>query len=158
MSVKGMRRYIYCIIIGLLFGATYVYRRLNKEYEYLTEMLYKKSIDYRFLHNWIEKNINCDNLEKSLLEKGYINIAIYGMGDIGKLICKELEKTEISVKYGIDRNSKNIKSTIKLYGLEEKLPEVDAVIITISHDFDNIRNILIKKYDYEIVSLFDIFG
>ena len=114
------------------------------------------------------KNIDADifGIQESKMQEGQLKLDLPGYhqywnyakrkGYSGTAVFTKVEP--ISVKYGIDRNSKNIKSTIKLYGLEEKLPEVDAVIITISHDFDNIRNIIIKKYDYEIVSLFDIFG
>ncbi len=46
--------------------------------------------------------------------------------------------------YGIDRNY-GVASPIKCYGLEDKWPEVDAIVVTASFDFDNINALLEEK-------------
>ena len=44
-------------------------------------------------------------------------VAIYGMGEMGKLLKKELQLDGVKVLYAIDRNAENIKTDIPVYQL-----------------------------------------
>lgn len=80
-------------------------------------------------------------------------IAIYGVGMLGKHLIKELENTEINIAYCVDRFVNSSENDYKTYSMDEKLPNVDAIIVTVIYDFENIRNQISKKFDGEIISL-----
>lgn len=69
-------------------------------------------------------------IENVLHDQGVKRIAIYGLGDIGNLLVNILEKTDIEVEYGIDKNRENKKFDFAVYSVDEILPPVDMVIIT----------------------------
>ena len=80
-------------------------------------------------------------------------IAIYGVGMLGKHLIKELENTEINIAYCVDRFVNSGENDYKTYSMDEKLPYVDAIIVTVIYDFENIQNQISKKFDGEIISL-----
>jgi uncharacterized protein (DUF4213/DUF364 family) len=77
------------------------------------------------------------------------NIAVYGNGYIGKILCDLLENEKFKISYIIDRNSKDSKYSI--FSAEDNLPEVDLVIISVLHSNDDIRTILESKINAPIV-------
>lgn len=110
---------------------------------------------YYLLHRWMllkEENIN---LSRYLIKHGYYQIAIYGMGEMGKHLMKELKETDIKVLYAIDQN-KPIYPNIEIISTDDQLPQVDAVIVTATYDYDEIWTKLKEKVKYPIVSLFEI--
>jgi len=80
-------------------------------------------------------------------------VAIYGMSDYGKLLVGELEGTDVKVVYGIDKNAEGINMNITIYKPEEHLPEVDVVIVTAVHVYDEVRNLLKKNSAQRLISL-----
>lgn len=71
-------------------------------------------------------------------------VAIYGCGILGEYLYDEL-KTTSEVKYFIDINAKNLHKDIPVYTLEDSLPEVDSVIITLMDGAEYIEEELEKK-------------
>ena len=59
---------------------------------------------YHVLNNWMKLKENGRSVEQRLKEMGIKSVSIYGMGDIGKQLVKDLENTDIEVKYAIDRS------------------------------------------------------
>lgn len=77
------------------------------------------------------------------------NVAVYGNGYIGKILCGLLENERFKISYIIDRNSKDSKYSI--FSTEDNLPETDLVIISVIHSNDDIRTILESKINAPIV-------
>ena len=65
------------------------------------------------------------------------SVAIYGMGQLGKVLIYEFIKQNIKVLYTIDRYVGKINDEIKMFRPEELLPEVDILIVT-AYDYENI--------------------
>ena len=67
------------------------------------------------LKRWLENR----NANKTLVDYfhryGYKTIAIYGAGDLGRLLYEEIKNSDIQVKYFIDRNG---KESMKLTGFQ----------------------------------------
>lgn len=151
-----------------------VEKALNDKYEELvTEELViaERSIEesraekfrqyYDLCNQWI-KNINdgyC--VEQYFMDKKYMKIAVYGMGELGNRLVEALENTEVQVCYGITENMWDAFAEIEIKGLdeEETFGEIDCIVVTPIHLFGEIAEALRMKSDCAVVSLEDvIFG
>ncbi len=130
----------------------------NTEEQY--DLLEKKCARYeeywRILDEWLCLKEEQIPLEKYFQENEIDSIAIYGMGMLGKHLLKELEKSSIKIKYGIDRAIKVVSEGIKMYSPSENLPEVDAIVVTATYDFYEIKAKLQINNTCKIISLEDI--
>ena len=90
---------------------------------------------------------------QKILKLGYSSIAIYGFGEIGRHLLERLKNSAVSVKYVIDRNSNLDRPDIKIFHPEDKLPEVDAVIVTPIFMFDEILQSLKEKIECPILPI-----
>lgn len=111
---------------------------------------------YNLLNQWIllkNKNIPIARL---LMEREIKNIAIYGMGEIGKRLYEELKDSDINVKYGIDNNPNKNNIDIDVIALNENMPLVDVIIVTAIFDYDAIYSNIRSYSNLKIISLEDI--
>ena len=78
----------------------------------------------------------------SFLENNNIKtISVYGYGARGRRVVEFLEKNQIEVSFLIDRAGQNLTSECKIYKPDDKMPEVDAVIVSPYQVLDdNLRN------------------
>lgn len=89
-----------------------------------------------------EKNIR---LSDCLLKKGYRDIAVYGYGNLGKHLINEAGRTELAVRYVIDRQKVETDEHMRVYEPKDDLPKVDAVIISAAYYADEIIKNLKKN-------------
>lgn len=111
---------------------------------------------YYLLNRWLKLKQEQKCLDEYLLRYGYRNIAIYGLGYMGKHLIEELKLTEVSVSYVIDLNTELRSPGIEVRGVDDSLPEVDVIVVTPTFDFDAIRTRLKDREDYPVVSLAEI--
>ena len=91
------------------------------------------------------------------LKNNSINtVAIYGMKELGEILLHELETSGVKVEYLIDKSADSIFADIKIVKPNDNLEEVDAVIVTAIHYYNDIKNDLSKKLACPILSLEDI--
>lgn len=89
---------------------------------------------------WMENKNKGFNIGNYLLEHGYKRIAIYGLGDIGKLLYEELKETDIKVVCFSDRNYESmevIEEKIKVVS-PDNIKDVDVVVVTPMVSYDEI--------------------
>jgi len=67
-----------------------------------------------------------------------------------------LEGTDIVIDYIIDRNSNRKSLIYNVMSPADNLPQVDAVIVTIVDEFDNIYQMLKEKINCKFFSLYEI--
>lgn len=115
----------------------------------------KFRIMYQLMEKWMRLKQQGKNIETYFKIYGYKNIAIYGLGDIGKLLLNDLEDSSVNVLYGIDRNV-SINSDIEVVSPDSELKKVDAVVVTAIAYFDEIDQMMSEKIDCPILSLEDI--
>lgn len=100
-----------------------------------------------------ERNIS---LDQYLLGYGYKNIAIYGAGIFARHLMNELRESEVQVAYIIDRDKKAKYPGMTIKSLDQHLPEVDAVIVTVVYEFDSIWQEIKDQVNCAILSLAEI--
>lgn len=116
----------------------------------------KNLMQFQMMNQWVKVKQERNNLSGYFEERGYYRIAIYGMGIVGQTLLNELQGTNVEVVYGIDRNAHMAYAEVAVLSLENSLPEVDAVVVTIVESFDVIIQNLKEKIDSPIISLRDI--
>ena len=125
-----------------------------------TEALYKTIVRYqsywKTFEKWmVLKHKNCDFA--LYFRRNHISrIAVYGMGMMAKYLAEELKKEQdISIVYGIDQKygGKDHRFSIPIYTPEDKLPQVELIVVTVEHEYAKIRDDLKKSVNYEIKSL-----
>lgn len=86
---------------------------------------------FHVFDEWLQLKYMGGSLKPYFEDNQITSIAVYGMGAIGRRLLEELQEQEIIIQYAIDRNASNIHiDGLKVKTLEEKLPVVDAVIVT----------------------------
>ncbi|MBQ9609459.1 MAG: hypothetical protein IJV15_08465, partial [Lachnospiraceae bacterium] len=114
--------------------------------------------DFNLLRDWMMLKQSGVNPGDKFIAKGYKHIAVYGMGDVGKLLIEELKYSDVKVLYSIDRNPRIGYKDVKIYGLsEEEYPAVDAIVVTVAWDMENVLKKLDGKTESEIISIREIF-
>ena len=116
----------------------------------------KQRAMFLVMNQWTNVKQANRNLEEYFLKNELRKIAIYGMGLMGQQLIKELKDSSIETAYGIDRNSDGIVSGIKVVTMDEELADVDAVVVTLLKEFDEIRDALTKKLNCSVVAIEDI--
>lgn len=86
-------------------------------------------------------------------KNGYKSMAIYGFGDLGYALADELEGSDIEVKYVIDRAPDFVYTELEVYKPDDSLPNVDVVVVTAIHYYDEIKSYMEHRVSCPIVSL-----
>lgn len=142
-------------ISGTVTGLAVRGTELNKVIASKQQEKEKFRIMYQMMEKWLSIRMQGKRLENYFAAYEYTNIAIYGMGDIGKDLIAELKKSSVNIVYAIDKSVTSIEG-IKIVKPDDTLEEVDAVIVTAIAYFDEINEMLSKKMECPIVSLEDI--
>lgn len=94
-----------------------------------------------------------NKLEEYFLESKIRNLALYGVGQIGKIVYDYLEDTIIDVRYGIDISGNGRYKTIKIFSIENNFDGVDAILVTVPFDNEIIVRELKKHTNVQIICL-----
>jgi len=116
----------------------------------------KNTGQFMLLDQWTRIKQEGKNLEIYFIKNNYRRIAIYGIGYIGKRLIKELKNSEIEIIYGIDQNADSLYSDIRMFKMDEELPDVDAVVVTLTTEFDEVCEALSWKVGCPVISIDDI--
>ena len=157
-EIRTGRYTIICIVIVMSYVIVKLGEFRTKTIRGVRREKEKYYLNYQILVRWIKsKQKNGINyIEKRLVDMGYSSVAIYGMSDVGELLFDELYGTQVNVKYGIDQKSSMNSNKIEVLKPDDKLPMVDAIIVTPLLYFDEIRRQLSGAVSYPIISLEDI--
>lgn len=78
------------------------------------------------------------------------------MRELGEHLYEELNGSDITVTYAIDKNADAIYAEVAVVTPDDTLEPVDVIVVTAITFFDEIEEILAEKVDCPIVSLEDI--
>lgn len=105
------------------------------------------------LHNWLLKKEMGRSFSEYLKSFKYQNVAIYGMGIMGKHLVAELINTDINIVYAIDNDDVCSNANIPVYKIEQVGNDVDVIIVTVTYAFEIIKEQLSKYTSTKIISL-----
>lgn len=111
---------------------------------------------FLLMNQWVKINQEGKRIADYFVENNYYSIAVYGMSYVGETLVNELKDSEVKVLYGIDKAADNIYSELDIVSPEDKMCEVDAVVVTSIAFFDEIEEQLRKRINCPIISLEDI--
>lgn len=107
--------------------------------------------DSRF-YEWYQLLLKWDHAGKDrvadwLKKNGYLNVAIYGLGSLGRRIADDLMQGDINVRYAIDKMAGTLYAAFPVRSIDmlDEMPEVELVIVTISMQYENIKKALLSK-------------
>lgn len=104
---------------------------------------------YVMMKKWMENRNNGKSIGGYLEKYPYKKLAIYGAGDLGKLVLFELQNSSISICYIIDRMAEAIKSengipVVLLQDIKYQ-EQVDAILVTPLVDYTGVNRALVEN-------------
>lgn len=130
--------------------------RLNSDYIFDVD----KSIKYYKLFNlmldWMKLRNKGIRISDFCKKHNYLNIAIYGMGYIGEYLYDELPDCDIKIVYAIDRSARDFSQKLSIFKIEDELVSVDAVIVTMVENTEEIIGIVKEKLDCPVITISEI--
>jgi len=143
-------------------GGAFIGRRFGKtvaQESFQNEKAGKEKFkNYYYLANhWLDLKQNNISIAGYFEDNNINTIAIYGMGEMGKRLIKELKDSNIDVKYVVDKNENLvIDDDIKIVAKESIFQQVDALIVTATFAFNEIKKELEEKVSFPVISLEDV--
>lgn len=129
---------------------------LKKEMSFLSAKSSRYESYWRILDAWLYLKEEGILLERYFLERGIRSIAVYGIGMLGKHFLKELENSKIDIKFIIDRRAEALHSGLKTYLPDMDFPATDAIVVTATYDFLNIKQQLEMRGYQNVISLAEV--
>lgn len=154
--MKTIRRFIYFVlysVLPFLIGMIFIAKKASSVILEKQKNLEKHQRLFSVLDAWIKKKQQGKSMIAFLEKNNYHSVAVYGLGNVGKLLVEEL-KGHVKICYGIDR--RDLLEEFPVYKPEDKLPEADMVIVTAAYEFEEIEETLKKKLSCPIYSIEDI--
>lgn len=111
---------------------------------------------YMAFDQWLRIRQEGKTLAEYFEKQGYKTVAIYGMKELGERLYDELQGSDITVKYAIDKNADTIYADVDVVTPDDELAPVDVIVVTAIYYFDEIEGMLSEKVDYPVISLEDI--
>ncbi|MCI9584160.1 PIG-L family deacetylase [Clostridiaceae bacterium] len=100
---------------------------------------------YQMLRMW--DNTGNDRIVNWLRQRRYTDVAIYGMGDFGRKLHRDLESAGVRVVYTMDQYAGSMAAGVPVVRSDifEEMPAVDAVIVTVIHSFAAVKRDLVSR-------------
>lgn len=112
---------------------------------------------YRLLDRWLWLKLAQKNISDYLKARGYYTIAVYGVGEICNRFYEEITRTsDIQIKYVIEKERGSEHLALPVRCLQDELPKVDVVVVSLNYMYEEIKAMLMKKVEYPIISIDDV--
>lgn len=143
-------------IVGAVAGGTAARAVSSKKMKEMTQKGAKVHQLYMAFDQWLRIRQEGKTLVEYFEQQDYKTVAIYGMKELGERLYDELEGSDITVRYIIDKNADLIYANVDVVTPDEKLDPVDVIVVTALYYFDEIEEMLSERVDCPIISLEDI--
>lgn len=132
------------------------YKRYKKEVEYYKNKMIRFEGYWKILDKLLVFKERGRAVADLLNERDIHTIIIYGIGMLGRHIAHDLSGSQVKIVCAIDRKISN-EFEFPVISLEEEIPEADAILVTPTYDFLQIKEQLKKNTQISILSIEDIF-
>ena len=126
---------------------------IYNELDIYRERVFRYEKYWKVLDAWMKFREQGKNIEKYLLKKQIKKIGIYGVGMMGRHLISELSDSKIKIAYAVDQKVKFVDSVDCIYKPDDIFPKVDAVVITVLSDVEEIIEKIDERIDGEIILL-----
>ncbi|MDE6603094.1 MAG: hypothetical protein K2K90_13235 [Lachnospiraceae bacterium] len=145
-----MKKYVLfgTICAGLCFGSIRFFRtkRPDRYFQW-----------YKTLYQWVLIRQEQIQIADYFRGKGYKRVAVYGMGELGRLFLRELRDKDIEIPYVIDQNARSISVPgIKTIELKDVKQDVDVIVVSVVDKFETIKADIERNVDVPVISLDDV--
>lgn len=155
-----MSRVLFLLLSSIVFGIGFTCGRLTRRDEMRKSIVQLEKVCwyYQLLNMWLEMRQNGKSITTYLQKKGIKQIAIYGMKELGERLYEELRNTEIEVICIIDKTPDLVLGDFQVISPEEKIPNVDAIIVTADYYYHEISEQIKTKVNCPVYSLNGVLG
>lgn len=147
----------YGMVVGSIIVTVFWGRKFIKKYAELDGNIYKYQLYFITACKWIHINQQKCSIRHWFLKHNYKSVIIYGIGELGKLLIYELEKTDVNVVCGVDQNDLKV-SGIQIMKPDDSIPSADVIIVTPIFCYERIKKMLQIKTNCRIVSVEQLFA
>ena len=153
-----MKKYVIAGLRGSFIGGICL-GRWSREEDLVTERnRVKKFEDYfSILNSWLKLKNHGGEVKDYFCKNKFRRIGIYGMGELGKRLYEELEKSDVEIIFAMDKGGYNLPNGLRMVNESEEIPTVDVIVVTPTFDYNNIENSLQQRTHNKIVSISEIF-
>lgn len=144
------------VVVGAVAGGAAAKTASSKKIKAMTEKGAKVHELYMAFDQWLRIRQEGKTLVEYFKSQNYKTVAIYGMKELGERLYDELEGSDITVRYVIDKNADSIYADVDVVTPDDELEPVDVIVVTALYYFDEIEEMLSEKVDCPIISLEDI--
>lgn len=139
------------ILAGFLLIYLYLYRQKIKAVVAKADSEWERAESNQELKKilalWLEERDKGKVLHTYFEERNFYKIAIYGMAELGRLLYRELKKTNIEVVYCIDIKAETLNLGMPIVKPEEVEKNVDVIVVTPVYHFAGIFDVLNERLD-----------
>lgn len=128
---------------------------LHTEQEHI-KILCKFQKMFFVYHAWIGLQNKGVSIAEYLKAKNIEKVAVYAAGHLGRSLFCYFQKEGLRMEYFIDMNADFLKEEVSVYRLEQKLPKVDMVLISLVDYEDSLRDILAEKTGALVLDVNDL--
>ena len=145
---------VYILIFILGFLTAFII--LKADLSFRSDLCNKLGWFYRVLVQWMKLKQHDISIIKYFRDRNVSTVAVYGMKELGQLLCDELKGSEVEVKYAIDKNADHFFSDIDLRKPDDDLEQVDMVVVTVLTKNKEIIENLKKKMNCPVVTIVSV--
>lgn len=116
-------------------------------------LLKKSNAAFAIAVKWIEIRQKGYSFKQYFKKENIFSVAIYGIAELGRRLYDELERSEIEVKYFIDRSSNGLEGILPFIMLENGKIDVDAIVVTVALDEQKIIDEIIAKGNNRVIGI-----
>jgi len=111
---------------------------------------------FRLFDKWLTIKESHIDIGGYLYSHGIHSIGIYGLGMMGRHLIAELSDSEVDIKYGVDKKAAINNQIFSIFKTCDKIPEADAVIITVVYNYESIIKELKNHTKAEVILLSEL--
>lgn len=134
---------------------SYADREIKEETKQIS--VYEQEKKMRFMFHsavkWLTAVQDGKSISSYLRNRGYHSVGIYGMGYFGRLLYEELLLNGFTIRYVIDSRKSDLETMIKYVTPKDALEEVDAIIVSVVYESEDIIQTLKCKGKFEVIGL-----
>lgn len=116
----------------------------------------KYTFNFNYSCKWIRLLQEGKSLAQYFRDNQMDEVAIYGMGELGKCLYTDLQKSNVKVTYVIDRDNRLQSPDYTLLSPDSEFPPMDTIVVTAAFEFEEIKTKLKDKTCAKILSLKEI--